>query len=157
MTNQEHFDRSVAVLVKAFLDGDLECTECAACACGNLVAAANGYKIVSGWLVRKWLDADGNEVDYAWNELTWGYPYCDEENCSEEARRQVASTGYTAEQLYMIEDAFMTCDAPRSAYNQMGADERNFIRLMNVVDVLAKIHSIDLATVEASKLLFVKA
>jgi hypothetical protein len=147
MNQQEHFNRSVAVLVKAFFEGELEAARCAACACGNLVAAANGYKIEN----YDWHDADGSRLlPMAWYDVNrFTAEQLDARYTTEEGFRQIASTGYTPEQFCAIEAAFM---------DNVGCEgTENFNGLMAVVDVLADIHSIDLATATAAKGLFVKA
>jgi len=158
MTNQEHFNRSVAVLVKAFFDGRLECTDCAACACGNLVAAANGYKVVP----HDWLLPSGElGPDAEWfdcNRAQEGWP-SDMAEVTEEGLRQIASTGYTTAQFTQIEAGFMMLkhhQAIEIAAEAYGEVKENWFRLMNVVDVLADIHGIDLTTATAAKALFVK-
>ncbi|MGI4873164.1 MAG: hypothetical protein ACRYFX_18545 [Janthinobacterium lividum] len=155
MTNQEHFDRSVAVLVKAFNRGDLNEVDCAACACGNLVAAANGYEMAGGG---NWLNCAGETVTPAWHDATYRHAYRTSATpctCAQ-ALSEVKSTGYTTEQLHKIEQAFMLIDpVPRDG--NMEQDEDSFNGLMAAVEALSEIHDIDLTTTEAAKALFVKA
>lgn len=152
MNQQEHFNRSVAALVKAYFEGVLEATDCAACACGNLVAAANGYKVSPF----TWLTEDGVEVEYCWQrQVWWGGRYLESQH--QEAilgLAQIASTGYTVQQFAAIEQAFMGGDEYQPTE---GHDAENFKGLLRTVDVLADIHGIDLATATAAKELFVRA
>lgn len=89
-------------------------------------------------------------------EQTRAFTYDDVEDCwaseadFEEGVRQIEATGYTAGQLADVELAFETAA-------EGFTEEAEFAGLMAVVDVLADIHGIDLATAEASKLLFIKA
>jgi hypothetical protein len=162
MTNQEHFNRSVLVLVKAFFEGILAATECAACACGNLVAAANNYSIIdtkAEGLI--WLDASGEEVQMCWQDLVWHFRHGHHVSPidAEFAMAQIMPTGYSAKQFAEIEEAFMDGACPYSPTcpsQRLDEVTANFNGLMALVDKLADIHKVDLTTAEAAKSLFVK-
>lgn len=157
MTNQEHFNRSVSVLVKAFFEGTLEGGSCAACACGNLIAAANSLTIIPASEASRL-----GKGKYMWAEMallverqqTMGrdpHSIWDGRTVFPNPSGMIAATGYSREHLRDIEEAFMAWGSGFTM--EFGS---NLDGLLRVVDVLANIHGIDLATAEASKLLFVK-
>lgn len=152
------FQNTVGVLVKAYFNGVLECTDCAACACGNLVAAANGYQIAA---FGKWLSPNGTPApDTDWyyvNKLSRGHIRVSSPLATAEGFRQVESTGYTPKQFAQIEDAFMTAQRYDSEGHRLLKEEGNFNGLMAVVEVLADIHQVDLVGTQAAKELFIKA
>lgn len=153
---QASFDNTVQILVKAYLADELEKHSCAACACGNIIAASQGWQVVNvgtlsgaGFAAR----AGGRTLENIWQRAVWAFRDGDNEYDAEtlaESEAQIAQAGYTVEQFQMIEDAFM--DA--TGYSK---EEEHFNGLMAVVDVLADIHGIDLATAEVAKGLFVRA
>lgn len=132
------FEKTVDVLVKAYLNDTLKHGWCNACAVGNLIADAMGKhpKHIEGAWYRKLIDG----LDYRIE----GY------HDPEEADRQIAILGYTHDEIIKIEHAFEGVDY------KLPRDERMFLGLMAVVDVLADIHGIDLEKKDAAKLLFVK-
>lgn len=159
MTQQEHFDRSVAVLVKAYINSELQHGSCTACAVGNLIAAGAGYKYKSG---RTWLDKQGQSVDaMSWYEATADVAkgnLCPEAT-TEVAQKLVSVTGYDLRQITQIEAAFEFRNLGRPELHktyELDMDSRQYVGLMAVVDVLAEIHGIDLTTSTAAKALFVK-
>ncbi|UOR07213.1 hypothetical protein MUN82_08960 [Hymenobacter aerilatus] len=133
MNQQDKFNNSVAVLVKAYFEGVLEKGNCYACAVGNLVVDAMGFTLAPHRLA--WFDSEGQDIPFAWRRN------------DKEGERQRNAIGYSRAQVILIEQAFEGWgdynDGPGSEYDG----------LMRVVDVLAEIHSIDLTTVAASKAL----
>jgi hypothetical protein len=141
MTQKEKFNDTVSILVKAYLNETLVHGSCVACAVGNIIADKCGYKYVSvgslyspqlRWkdnVPQRWIDGLSNVVQ----------------------SDQTIATGYTVKELSVIERAF-EC----SSFGE-NDDEWMFNGLMNVVDVLAEIHGIDLTEKEEAKTLFVKA
>jgi hypothetical protein len=140
----EKFNETVGILVKAFLNDELEHSECSACAVGNIIRAngivLNRDRHATNWLLL--IDRDIRNVPHN---------YLDEK----EAILQISSTGYSAYELHLIELAF---ESTVVNYSEDGADieKWNFDGLMNVVECLAQIHNIDLSTKEKAKSLFVK-
>lgn len=127
------FENTVNILVKAYLNDKLRFMDCAACAVGNIISGS-GYTLTSH--------------DVGLNG--WFRYLRDRNNCCERlAEEQIAITGYTPQQLSNIEHAFET--TPYSYGDRM------FNGLMNVIDVLAIIHNVDLSVKESAKQLFVKA
>lgn len=131
------FDNSVRVLVKAYLDDTLEQGNCHACAIGNLVADANGFKFVRIAFGLFWENS----------EIAHWFPV--HEQMYSKKQEQIDSTGYTLDQVARIEQAF-ECSTPADDGDWM------FAGLMAVVDVLADIHNVDISVKEQAKALFVR-
>lgn len=139
------FQHTVGVLVKAYFDNTLQHGNCAACAVGNVIADACGFKYeprtgsssIIGW-------AGKTTEDF----MSW-YTEDTEGNGMVVENSLTISTGYSASELTRIENAF---ESVEQEY-----DDRMFSGLMAVVDVLAEIHGIDLTEKESAKALFVKA
>lgn len=145
MKNQEQFDRTVQILVGAYLNNTLMHRNCHACAVGNLIAANLGIPYSKDL---KWI---GREV--AWKEVfvTFRYQiaqlkrpwaYCGE------AKVQIDATGYTWQELAKMEYAFERAPMGHSR------DEHMFNGLMAVVDVLAQIHELEENAKTATRELF---
>ena len=143
------FDNSVQVLVQAFLNGTLEKGNCAACAVGNLVAAAKGITYTSypgniyGHRVKPTQDKIGKWYSNIFLKGIKNLP-------TPEGLAEILTTGYTVREITAIESAFEDASSAQGAIGE-------FSGLMAVVDVLAKIHSVDLTRAETAKRLFVKA
>lgn len=148
------FENSVNVLVRAYLNDTLEHCNCFACAVGNLVVAACGYNYDKEFI------REQSSVGFKYPLVTKEHSSCKtmaggswyplyDGNSNADSGMEIASTGYTVEQLRQIENAFED-----HAY---GPGDNNFSGLMAVVDVLADIHGVDLSTKESAKAMFVKA
>lgn len=132
------FEKTVDVLVKAYLNGTLEHGNCCACAVGNIIADSCGFKYVrTPGSCREW--------DWLFYRPEW---YSKFDNRVRSCY-QTEATGYTVDELNKIEQAFEGLDIARG-YDYM------FDGLMRVLDVLAEIHKIDLSVKEQAKQLFVK-
>lgn len=132
------FEKTVDILVKAYLSGTLEHGNCCACAVGNIIADSCNYKYIkSHSSCQEWTWLMARPV---WYKDGVGVIYCD----------QIESTGYTLDQLQRIEKAF------EDVYKIRSMDPM-FQGLMQVLDVLADIHKIDLTVKEQAKQLFVKS
>jgi hypothetical protein len=151
---RKKFDETVAILVKAYLEGTLEHANCYACAVGNIVASHWQIPFIKSEIGNDW--PAGNDAH--WYELVGcGGSVKGIKNDSMRimALHQIAPTGYSAEELIRIEYSFERAHNP-GEWNDFTNDEWMFNGLMAVVDVLAEIHGIDLTTKEESKKLFVK-
>lgn len=142
------FENSISVLVKAFFDDTLQHGNCYACAIGNLVASANGFKYVpciDEKYQRLALDVNkGRYLKHNPNEGiggNWfdGARWTDHAN--DKAIQEMESIGYSWTEINRIERAFETAE--------MDGDYM-FNGLMAVVDVLADIHGVDLTTKETA-------
>ncbi len=148
MTKIATFDGTVAVLVKAYLEGVLAKGTCYACAVGNICAAALGIKVTGEW---EW--SDGRP---AWNDVFATVGITMPQGFWPEKYRgihkaQIDATGYSVEELMRIEFAF------ERAMPGQYTEEAEYAGLLAVVDELADIHGVDLATTESAKQLFVRA
>jgi len=137
MKNQELFDRTVGILVKAYFDNTLQ-HDCRACAVGNLICSANSINPLSDW-------------DYRWNEVFVTTVLSGQgihmQCYNGEAKRQIDSTGYSVLELASIELAFETGDKRRT---------NMFNGLMSVVDCLMQIHEATTEEITQAKSLFKK-
>lgn len=158
--NKAMFDKSVGILVRAYLDETLEHGSCAACAVGNLIA---GYIDAKVSVNSVYWTRGVNSITPLWTEVF----ICDHPNPSEIqsvypgnykgwVKKQIDASGYTWQELAEIERAF-EMQAPYDPDQENQVAESMFNGLMAVVDVLATIHNIDLTAKEEAKKLFVKA
>jgi hypothetical protein len=148
MKNKELFDRTVKILVAAYLNNSLVHRNCHACAVGNIVAANLDIPFDHNL---KWV---GRQV--AWKEVfvTFRYQIAQIKRpwaYTGEAREQIDATGYSWQELARMEYAFERAPMGRSR------EEHVFNGLMAVVDVLCQIHQMEETTKTAAKQLFVKA
>lgn len=152
------FNHTVGVLVKAYLNNDLVHGDCSACAVGNIVAEAIGYKY---YHVRPMHVSDSGKIKIRGEG--WAAVFCTTDKNSQsiveceyvgDAKKQIDATGYTWQELARIELAF---EQHNELYTGINCeDTAMFNGLIAVVDVLAEIHNIDLETTEKAKALFVK-
>jgi hypothetical protein len=129
------FEKTVDILVKAYLNDTLVATDCKRCAVGNIISQGNPkydfYRHGESWF--RALGLNGAFRHYTW----FNHP-------------DIINTGYTAEDLIRIESAFLDRDG------LLPYDADDFDRLMNVVEVLAEIHGVSLEQKNEAKLQFVK-
>lgn len=138
------FDHSVKVLIAAYLNDTLQHTNCHACAVGNLIADANGWK-----LKRQCWDTTGvlsvlTWEGFAYEQAVWADVFVTEafvqemnlKNYRGIPKAQIDSTGYTVKQLARIEYAFETAD---------DSDDWMYNGLVAVINVLASIHEVDMS------------
>jgi hypothetical protein len=144
------FDQTVNVLVQAYLNDTLEHGNCYACAVGNIIANANGYKYVpcvdQPDKTIAWDAADGRYNKPGFGSW-YGFIRFGLDSQADFAIEEIRSSGYTKEELLKIEAAFET--------SARFDDDRMFKGLMAVVDVLSEIHEVSLEQKEEAKLLFV--
>lgn len=133
MKNEKLFHETIDILVKAYLNETLIHSDCSACAVGNLVA----YKHYGYYGIIKDNDLWMNN---------WSVILCGHE--SERGLAEINSTGYTVNQIILIEKAFESV--------VWGSGDRDGYKgLMAVVEVLCKIHECE-EVKEYTKALFVK-
>ncbi len=133
MKNKEQFDNSIKVLVKAYLSDTLRHANCMVCAVGNLVCAGMGYDMIPA--VKGWELPSGQLRYYA----DWPYEGSGEQ--------EINSTGYTREDIVLIEEAFESKNGDQDGYKGLCA----------VFDVLVKIHQGSDKELELAKEQLVKA
>ena len=132
MKDKELFDRTVGILVKAYFEGVLEHRTPCACAVGNMIACAKGYKIVGADIRAniRWRDQHFNNIYPSWDRVH-SLGIMDDKMYSP-GRIELESTGYSIYDTCRIEGAF-----ERYTYTD---DPNGFLGLMAVVDVLQEIH-----------------
>jgi len=160
MQREQLYHKTVDILVQAYFNDTLIVQDCTACACGNLIAANNGYKSVGVAEDRYWLDKDGDYRQPIWTDaistsrssnlfgqtthkqkLSW-------EGYTSEVREEIESSGYQLHDFAAIEYAF------ESGYK---GNDKMFNALMKVIEVLDAIHeNKDEATTQVSKKKFTK-
>lgn len=145
MKNKELFDETVNILVNAYQKGTLEYTSCEACAVGNIVAARNNIALKHGvssiWSKSFHSFGEGIDGIRAIQEIPL------------ESLQQIKSTGYTIEEIALIEKAFCYGSVDKAFKCK---DDENFSGLMFVVDQLMVIHEANDSQIEEAKSLFVK-
>jgi hypothetical protein len=145
MKNKERFDRTIKVLVNAFFNGTLAKGTCAACAVGNMVAAAIRLKLTR---------EDMSDVEKY--NVFWMYPLNNYRRCNngffinddhlQGGKEQIEATGYSVEEINKIEYTFEKytnlhfTDYYDKTKEQIMEDQYN--GLMAVVDVLCEIEGI---------------
>jgi hypothetical protein len=132
------FYNTVDILVKAYLNDTLEHQNCAACAVGNIIAAANGSIMlkIPPYGCSKLTVITKPEIEswFSFSQRVLETP-------------QTLNTGYEWYELATIERAF------ESVYG-MEASDITFEGLMKVVEVLSEIHGVSLEQKEQAKRLF---
>lgn len=148
MKNKNLYEKTIKILVNAYLNDTLVKGHCSACAVGNIVAGNMGLSVVRCVGYSSWISKDGkNEIPY-WDEVFMTTSEGQRVNLDEyegDAKAQIDSTGYSVAELALIEETFET-----------NGDDM-FTGLMAVVDVLGVIHEVNQEETIESKNLFVKA
>ncbi len=160
MKDKELYDKTISILVKAYLNDTLEHTNCYACAVGNIIASNMGFKVIKdrvklnmGYGREAIWDNDFPFKKLAVRFLRGGCIVKDVEGINinhPDVAIQIASTGYTALELALIESAFeeMSTIASPKKFMYQG--------LIRVVEVLGQIHEVEKEVTEETKLMFVK-
>jgi hypothetical protein len=147
MKNQELFNRSISILVKAYMDGTLIKNQCTACAVGNLVAGNLGIeiKVTKTNMFGPCMDWPA-EVRPEWDNVfmtsAGEQTICPDMMKEPVVARQIYATGYHWEDLAKIEYAFET--APGGMFGG----------LMAAVEILCEIHEATETTTQETKALF---
>lgn len=163
------FEKTVDILVKAYLNNTLQHGNCYACAVGNIIASGLGCEVVKNRIGSDKISWS-NDMPYPGldkDRITgWGAAFVTEFNSSGKLKQtinetalqahvvsqQIVASGYTWQELAKIEFAFESVRG-----EDFTKDQLMFNGLMEVVDVLAEIHGIDLKIKEQAKQLFVKS
>lgn len=133
MKNKELFDKTISILVKAYMNNTLEHGENCACAVGNLIYQPKNKEDLL-YIKSK------NTGDW------YNYACCEDLMYKQIAISQIESTGYTIYEIIAIERAFE---------KTKGCDDKDgYLGLMSVVDELRVIHFASLDEVNAAKQLF---
>jgi hypothetical protein len=165
------FNHTVNVLVQAYLNDTLKHMDCAACAVGNIVADALECRIVNaeevGWagLHGNYWERGGITYEPIWHRLFFTpRPQAKQRRWPKRYRgvikKQIEATGYTWQELALIERAFESVPVPYFSEMQLSFNVDHekwmFDGLMKVVDCLADIHGINLEATNEAKKLFQK-
>jgi len=147
MKNKEQFDKTIKILVNAYLNNTLVHNNCCACAVGNIIAANLKIKY---------------DQDLKWigRQLAWSTVFVTKRSKIEQtqcpwayngnAKEQIDATGYSWQKLALLEAAFERAPLGKTS------EERMFNGLMAVVDTLCQIHEMAEEVKQATKELFVK-
>lgn len=145
MNRPEIYQKSMDVLVKAYIDGGLDRMDCAACAVGNLVAAGCGY--TRSPKKHKFLDSEGRIVTSYWSVIinsADGLHFI-----PSDVYKQITCTGYNRRELHKIEEAFM--HPPESGnFGYCVQYDEQYHGLIAVLKVLDEIHEVKDDTIKAS-------
>ncbi|QJW91564.1 hypothetical protein HNV11_20365 [Spirosoma taeanense] len=109
-TKKNRFDRAISALVKGYLNGTLAKGHCAACAVGSLVAEGVGGKVFRKKRLLLGQTYDCSVPNSDWQDVFVTYlnrpqiqrPY----RYTGAAKIQIDSTGYTWQELALVEEAF---------------------------------------------------
>lgn len=152
MKNEPLWNKTVDILVKAYLGDTLTHGDCSACAVGNMICANlynSDFKIWNNKFTLNYNDLEGNWSDLFLTDGLTQHVY-ESEAQNETIVEQVASTGYLWQDLAKIEFAFET--APQGN----NSDEWIFNGLMSVIDTLMQIHEANDTEAQEAKGLFRK-
>lgn len=144
MKNEKLFNKTVGILVRAYMYGTLVNIDCAACAVGNLVCANMGYTLAGNNLFK---DKNGRTKSPKWHLFKWAH---DASVDTSEAEIEIVSTGYSVVDFLKIERSFMTGHA-----RSKEGEDPNFSGLMSVIDTLMLIHEATTEEADLAKELFV--
>jgi len=147
MKNKEQFDKTIKILVNAYLNNTLVHNNCCACAVGNIIAANLKIKY---------------DQDLKWigRQLAWSTVFVTKRSKIEQtqcpwayngnAKEQIDATGYSWQELALLEAAFEKAPLGKTS------EKRMFNGLMAVVNTLCQIHEMAEEVKQATKKLFVK-
>jgi len=140
MINEALYNKTVNILVDAYFNDTLISNDCTACACGNLIAAANSYKRVEIHDEAFWMTPDGVYINPIWQNVVYTrtYTFLNKKkaqlcmwNYNQFVKKEIESTGYRLHDFAKIEHAFEV--------GYKGKDKM-FNALMSVIDILDEIH-----------------
>ena len=127
MKNKKLFDKTIGILVNAYMKGTLNHEKPCACGIGNIIAANNGYILQDN----QWYTAEGLHIRQEW--------YSDVVHGGDE-NDQMLSSNYSLSQLKTLEAAFE--DRNKKGMIRRGDDDdpTGYLGLMDMVDALIDIH-----------------
>lgn len=146
----ERFNKAMKALTKGFFNGTLRKGDCAACACGNIVAAALNIELVTtrdlktGFL-DDWIDSKTGTFWYT------ALINLDEEEADHlyitAGEQEIEKTGYTPQEMLLIERAFeLNTEIPLydiHNYSDQEIMDDQYNGLCAVVEVLCKLEGYD--------------
>ena len=142
MENKELFERSFNVLLNAYKTDTLIYSSQCACAVGNLVAAANNYKIVqniNSFYGYHWESEDNNDLLPQWGECMnmFGTNSFNKERYRGRCKSEVESTGYNVQTIIEIENIFCL-----TAFSKIYKSEKRkkYECLFTIIKYLLNVH-----------------
>jgi hypothetical protein len=156
MKDKELYDKTISILVKAYLNDTLQHCNCQACAVGNIVAGNLNIKLIkleNRVVSENYIINNPNSDSGLWYDAIGDGKV--RVKISDDILYQAKKTGYTPQQLANIELAFETADAPNGIRNDFDPLWM-YNGLMSVVEVLGQIHEAEKEVTEETKLMFVK-
>lgn len=163
MNKPELFNKTIAILVKAYFKETLQKGEQCGCAIGNLIAANLGYNVVTTKYSIYWLnDMNDGSIPPLWQYVheNGEYRELSPQSYFDIGAAQLKSTGYQPYETILIERAFEFPYDWRyhdiKYHDDANDDAPIFDRLMAVVDCLVQIHEGSEIEAEETKLLFAK-
>lgn len=157
MKNQELFENTVGILVKAYQNDTLRHGNCVACAVGNIVAANLGICDIQNPFEWREKAQEVPDIVSGWSSVFMTGIQSKKQTVRPEildfdktAKLQIDSTGYTWQELAKVEYAFETASKGNND------DEWMFNGLLAVYDVLCEIHEVNKDEVKSGELIFVK-
>lgn len=145
----QRFNNAIDALVYAFFNDTLAKGDCKFCAVGNICAAAYGVKpdLSAKWqkpIIGEYKDNPFHYDD--WSDIVWQDIFSAPSE-RERAEVMIGATGYSANELWLIEEAFedntkiLIQMYSSKAKSEIMQDQYN--GLMAVVDVLCEIEGIE--------------
>jgi hypothetical protein len=152
MKTIERFDRAINALVTAFLQGTLAKGACHACAVGNICAASLNFKVKTGqgrlnprfYWEAPYVGADWSNVFHT--RIESGEQRLNINRYVGAAKEEIDATGYSLEQLMLIEKAFESNThiiyERYRRYSQAEIDADQYAGLVAVFNTLCEIEGI---------------
>lgn len=146
MKNEQLYNKTIGILIKAYQEDTLRHGDCKACAVGNICESGSWSDVFVTTSTNKDISSTstGHRIKGDMIQRIRPSFY----NIDTYVKQVIDTTGYTWQELADIEFAFETADKGQSD------DDWMFNGLMDVVDVLNRIHEVE--NKELSKELFIK-
>lgn len=135
MKNKELYDKTVSILVDAYMNDTLQHGNYCGCAVGNMIASNMGIQINN--ILKEDEDSEIEWIGVSDTDASqWLWLIYKDKSCLINERlalRQIRSTGYSVEEIYKIEKAFEGSD-------RYYEEDEMFSGLMAVIEALDIIH-----------------
>jgi len=117
MKNKKLFNKTISILVNAYLKGTLLHSEACACVVGNLISYHSNYKVIIHEIYGfMWRTKEGAEIKPKWYS-----------NQGMKAVTETECTGYTSREIIKIENAFERFDWEEAEEDQFNDDETGYL------------------------------
>ena len=150
MKNEPLFNRTISILVNAYLNETLIHGECQACAVGNIIANNMGYVPDMFGCGTQWIDKKTKKIIIPqWSYIfAYGILLTKNPELHLKSMHEIKMSGYSLDELMLIEKSFE--DAPKP-------DKSGYLGLMSVCDALMEIHEANEIEINEAKALFTHA